>query len=580
MRSKTIRASILLAVAGCGSFGWPDRTWGYAPCSVEWINCPGGSIDVCYPYGDYTCYYVLSGCVRCEDRPTQITYTVPLGQSPPVCNPHKYEWRENCCLDFDVCAVFRGHSGSTQKVEILHNGGAGPVEDWPAGTIQYFVDGIDLPPALLKIYPDPGLTDDISAKCEFWLSRMDPSDPDPLSGDPPDCCNNSWWIDTVDFPCDGHTPQIFDLMPTGSGWNPPSLEHYGQGYGHFMLRVCSDYYPPPTYDTKIHCPNGQYNEYEYYVLDIGHSRWADPCWALPVWTDQPAQPTTEFSVYAWPWYLQLGSALDFSNPQLIQLWWLRGPFPWDPVQIGGDHAPGAILWINSHCKGDYGIDEVANWQPYAGGNGEPIIMGPVPVHFSIGSMHEPGLVDVTFGVDGDENCWKTATLAIIKADIDDDCGLSEEQEDQGMGVLVFENNDDDNTGTPGHVDKDDPPTDQQSPPAPDDDDLARVTLAVEPAIDGGTITLCVTSGAGTIRVYRHQNRSGLLLDGQTTSVSWTLPDPQFPSIVYVEGFQAAPVPTASLALTYGLCGQSHTDALNVTVALVDLDASYAGGGLG
>jgi len=44
------------------------------------------------------------------------------------------------------------------------------------------------------------------------------------------------------------------------------------------------------------------------------------------------------------------------------------------------------------------------------------------------------------------------------------------------------------------------------------------------------------------------------------------PDPQFPSTVYVEGFQAGAVPTAKLTLEYSLCGASHTDTLNITVA--------------
>jgi hypothetical protein len=93
------------------------------------------------------------------------------------------------------------------------------------------------------------------------------------------------------------------------------------------------------------------------------------------------------------------------------------------------------------------------------------------------------------------------------------------------GMLIKLNDDDNNAN--GVQDRSD------TSAVTGENDLVPVTLSYSPAITAGEVKLSIPAGADKVRVYKQANKSDLVLDSTTTSVTWTVG--AAPQTVYVEG---------------------------------------------
>jgi hypothetical protein len=141
-------------------------------------------------------------------------------------------------------------------------------------------------------------------------------------------------------------------------------------------------------------------------------------------------------------------------------------------------------------------------------------------------------------------------------------GLPEDDEEQPGGFLCVNNDDDNNDGTP---DKDD------AGATPGEDDLIALTVSGEAAT--GTLELSAVFPVGSAKLYQGSDRTGLI----ALPMAWTLPSPEIPATLYVEGVGAsAALADVEFELLYTGDGTPCNDRVRFTVLGVALDPVTSG----
>ena len=169
---------------------------------------------------------------------------------------------------------------------------------------------------------------------------------------------------------------------------------------------------------------------------------------------------------------------------------------------------------------------------------------------------EPVTLTLTGTTTRGGQCNSQATVTVEECVDLDFGGVPDNNETDPGGFLCLNDDDDNGNGVP---DKDEPGA------TAGENDLIALTVSLDPSLTG-TVTLSAIAGATRIKLYENADRSNPV----TLPKSWTVPTPDLPETLYVEGFSVSlAARDIELKVLFTGSGGPCEDIVKLTVVRLD-----------